>query len=77
MEGDSFLFLVLPVKETMTNTRKVVNYNQNLLSWIPFGNFAGLTDTGGQAKELVLEGKVKGKRRSMYHARQKSVREIR
>ena len=42
----------------MTNAEKVV-ITTEFIKLDSFLKFAGLTDTGGQAKELVLEGKVK------------------
>ena len=41
----------------MTNAEKVV-ITTEFIKLDSFLKFAGLTDTGGQAKELVLEGKV-------------------
>lgn len=42
----------------MTNTEKV-EISTEFIKLDSFLKFAGLTDTGGQAKELVLEGQVK------------------
>lgn len=42
----------------MTNAEKVV-ITTEFIKLDSFLKFAGLIDTGGQAKELVLEGKVK------------------
>ena len=42
----------------MTNAEKVV-ITTEFIKLDSFLKFAGLTDTGGQAKELVLEGQVK------------------
>ena len=42
----------------MTNTEQV-QITTELIKLDSFLKYAGLTDTGGQAKELVLEGKVK------------------
>ena len=42
----------------MTNTEKV-EISIEFIKLDSFLKFAGLTDTGGQAKELVLEGQVK------------------
>ena len=36
--------------------------------------FAGLCETGGEAKELIQGGAVKGQRRGLHDARQKKCR---
>ena len=41
----------------MTNIEKV-EINTEFIKLDSFLKFAGVTDTGGQAKELVLDGKV-------------------
>ena len=43
----------------MTNTEKVL-ITTEFIKLDSFLKYAGLTDTGGQAKEMVLEGMVKG-----------------
>ncbi len=42
----------------MTNTEKVM-ITTEFIKLDSFLKYAGLTDTGGQAKELVLDGQVK------------------
>ena len=42
----------------MTNTEKVL-ITTEFIKLDSFLKYAGLTDTGGQAKEMVLEGMVK------------------
>lgn len=42
----------------MTNTEKVL-ITTEFIKLDSFLKYAGLTDTGGQAKEMVLEGRVK------------------
>lgn len=42
----------------MTNTEKVL-ITTEFIKLDSFLKYAGLTDTGGQAKEMVLEGQVK------------------
>ena len=42
----------------MTNTEKVL-ITSEFIKLDSFLKYAGLTDTGGQAKEMVLEGMVK------------------
>lgn len=55
----------------MTNAEKVV-ITTEFIKLDSFLKFAGLTDTGGQAKRTGVGRQSKGKRRSMYHARQKN-----
>lgn len=53
----------------MTKTEKIV-IRTEFIKLDSFIKYAGLTDTGGQAKEIVLAGMVKVNRRGLHHARQ-------